>query len=120
MSLSQEVLDMQTKMKIKPDLSNVRQRLNNASLTMKLKYCKAVLRDVVEGLNDSTPGPKGVTGYFIDTEGNKRDVREISQIIHDVVFAPPTPEQAKAFEEFHASMKDVKPTHVHTFDIPDE
>lgn len=65
------------------------------------------------------PGPV-TRAYFIDDKGVERDISELDQVIHDVVFAPPTPEQAKAFEEFHASMKDVKPTHVHTFDIPDE
>lgn len=58
--------------------------------------------------------------YFVDDKGNERDISEISQIIDDVVFAPPTPEQAKALEEFHESMKDIKPTHVYTLDIPDE
>jgi hypothetical protein len=58
--------------------------------------------------------------YFIDEKGNERDVRELEQIIHDVVFPVPTPEQAAAFEEYYEATKDLKPTHVYTFDIPDE
>jgi hypothetical protein len=109
---------MQAKMKIKPDLSNVRQRLNNASLTMKIKYCKAVLRDVVNGLNDSVPGSKGVTGYFIDAEGNKRDVREISQIIDEVFFPPATPEQAKAAQEYFDAVARQPAENITVIDIP--
>ncbi len=43
MNLSQEVIDLMTKMKIKPDFSNVHQRVRNASMTTKIKYSRAVL-----------------------------------------------------------------------------
>ncbi|MNZ13957.1 hypothetical protein D3C78_308700 [compost metagenome] len=50
--LNQEVLDLQAKMKIKPDFSNVLQRVRNASLTMKVKYKRAVLANAIDNLLD--------------------------------------------------------------------
>jgi hypothetical protein len=64
--------------------------------------------------------PPVTAAYFIDDKGNKRDISELSQVIDEVVFPKPTPEQAKAFEEFYEAMKDHPPTHVYALDIPDE
>lgn len=50
-----------------------------------------------------------IKGYFIDNEGNKRDLREISQIIDDVIFPPTTPEQAALAKEFLDSMDKTTP-----------
>lgn len=58
--------------------------------------------------------------YFVDDKGNERDIREIDQIIQDVYFPKPTPEQAAAFAEFYESVKDVPLTDSYTLDIPDE
>jgi hypothetical protein len=50
-NLSKEVLDLQAKMKIKPDFSNVRQRIRNASMATKIKYKKAVLANAIDNLS---------------------------------------------------------------------
>lgn len=59
-----------------------------------------------------------IKGYFIDDKGNKRDLREIDQVIDEVVFPKPTPEQAAAFAEFYKSLEGTKPDFV--YDIPSE
>lgn len=53
MKLSQEVIDLMAQMKIKPDFSNVRQRLRNASMTTKIKYKHAALSMCANNLLES-------------------------------------------------------------------
>lgn len=61
-----------------------------------------------------------ITAHFVDKEGNKRDLHEIKQVIHDVFFPPPTPEQAKAAAEYFAHYEEhIAPlTPVHTLEVP--
>ncbi|QTH80332.1 hypothetical protein PA10_00132 [Pseudomonas phage pPa_SNUABM_DT01] len=50
--LNDEVLDLAVKMKIEPDFSNVRQRVRNASLAMKVKYKRAIIANSIDNLLD--------------------------------------------------------------------
>ena len=58
--------------------------------------------------------------YFVDDKGNERDIREIDQVIQDVYFPKPTPEQAEAFAEFYKSMEEVPVKEGYKIEIPDE
>lgn len=49
-NLNEEVIELQKQMKIKPDLSNVRQRLRNASMATKVKYKRAIWKNVGDNL----------------------------------------------------------------------
>lgn len=63
------------------------------------------------------PGPV-TRAYFIDDKGVERDISEISQIIDEVFFPPPTPEQAKAAQEFFEAMEKQPAELITTIEIP--
>jgi hypothetical protein len=50
-NINTEVAALQVLMKIKPDFSNVRQRIRNASMATKIKYKKAVLANAIDNLS---------------------------------------------------------------------
>jgi hypothetical protein len=62
--------------------------------------------------------PPVTRAYFIDDKGVERDAREISQIIDEVFFPPPTPEQAKAAQEYFEAVEKQPTENITVIDIP--
>jgi hypothetical protein len=65
------------------------------------------------------PGPV-TRAYFVDDKGVERDIREIDQIIQDVYFPTPTPEQAKAAQEYFEAVEKQPAGIVVALDVPSE
>lgn len=63
------------------------------------------------------PGPV-TRAYFVDDKGVERDIREIDQIIQDVYFPTPTPEQAKAAQEYFEAVEKQPKENITVIDIP--